>query len=108
MKAIRTRYSGPTNTRGSRIHATDSDGNQVSVPHPYHLHHEDAHKLAAYTLMQKMKWPNVLQNGSFGHDEYWTMYPYVTGQAPMYEIVLANLKGEIKCTAYSPYPPFAW
>lgn len=35
---------------------------------------------------------NVLQNGSFGHDEYWTMYPYVTGQAPMYEIVLANLK----------------
>ena len=31
MKVITTRYHGPTNTRGSRIAATDEDGNRVSL-----------------------------------------------------------------------------
>ena len=29
MKAIRTRYLGPTNTRGARILATDDDGHRT-------------------------------------------------------------------------------
>jgi hypothetical protein len=91
MKAIRTRYSGPTNTRGSRIHATDADGNRVSISYPYHLNSGEASMLAAYRLMQKMRWPNELVSGGFGHDEYWVMLPHNTGK-PMYETVLASLK----------------
>jgi hypothetical protein len=87
MKAIRTRYSGPTNTRGARIHATDSDGNRVSISFPYELDHEDAHQLAAYLLMRKMGWKCQLNGGGFGHDEYWTMIsptvPFTT--KPYYE-----------------------
>lgn len=94
MKAIRTRYSGPTNTRGSRIHATDSDGNRVSISFPYGLSGDDPHKLAAYRLMKKMSWPNLLINGGFGHDEYWVMLPYESGQAAGYDVVLPGLERE--------------
>lgn len=31
MKAITTTFHGPTNTRGSRIVASDQDGNRVTV-----------------------------------------------------------------------------
>lgn len=92
MKAIRTRYSGPTNTRGARIHATDSDGNRVSISYPYGLDHDDGHRLAAYSLMEKMKWPNVLVCGGFGHDIYWVMMPRESGQQPMHELVLPPLR----------------
>lgn len=47
MKAIETRYHGPTDTRGSRISAFDSDGNRVSIPYPYELSGEAVHRKAA-------------------------------------------------------------
>lgn len=56
MKAIETRYHGPTNTRGSRISASDSDGNRVSIPYPYELSGEDVHRKAAEALAHKMGW----------------------------------------------------
>lgn len=79
MKAIRTRYSGPTNTRGSRIHATDSDGNRVSVSLDYSG--RDDHEFAAYSLMRKMGWGCQLVGGGFGHDQYWVMIPTVGSNA---------------------------
>lgn len=92
MKAIRTRYSGPTDTRGARIHATDGDGNRVSISYPYGLDHNDDHRLAAYTLMEKMGWPNVLVGGCFGRAFYWVMMHHESGQQPMHELVLPALR----------------
>lgn len=45
MKAIRTRYHGPTNTRGARMSATDCDGNTVRMPLDYS--HDDNERHAA-------------------------------------------------------------
>ena len=75
MKAIRTRYVGPTNTRGSRIIATDGDGNKVSIGYPHQLSSDNAHQLAAQSLMDKMKWPNKIVGGGFGNDNFWVMLP---------------------------------
>jgi hypothetical protein len=55
MKAITTKYHGCTDTRGSRISATDGD-NRVSIPYPHELNTEEAHKLAAQTLCKKLGW----------------------------------------------------
>jgi hypothetical protein len=90
VKAIRTRYSGPTNTRGSRIHATDSDGNRVSVSYQYQMEACDGHEFAAYTLMKKMGWGCELIGGGFGNDQYWVMIP--SPERPYYEIYFESLE----------------
>jgi hypothetical protein len=56
MKAILTRYHGPTNTRGSRYSATDSDRNRISIPADYSLNSEGNHDKAAMALCVKMGW----------------------------------------------------
>ena len=56
MKAIVTRYKGPTNTRGSRIIASDEDGNRISVPYPHELSGTEVHRYAARKLCEKMNW----------------------------------------------------
>ena len=64
MKAIRTKYHGPTDTRGSRITASDEDGNRVSIPYPYELSGEAVHRKAADRLCEKMNWTGQLAGGS--------------------------------------------
>lgn len=85
MKAIRTRYSGPTNTKPSKITATDSDGNRVTMSYSTAEDHGDPHEYVAYKLMEKMGWSNQLVGGGFGHDEYWTMIPRESSTTPYYE-----------------------
>lgn len=50
---IRTKYLGPTNTKGARIRATDGV-RQVTIPYPYELSVEDAHMAAADRLIMIM------------------------------------------------------
>jgi hypothetical protein len=64
MKAIKTKYKGPTNTRGSRIIASDEDGNKVTISYPYELSGEDCHRKAAVALCEKMGWGRDLVSGS--------------------------------------------
>lgn len=65
MKAIKTRYVGPTNTRDARIIASDSDGNRVSIGYPYELPMGvECHRKAAEALCEKMQWPGTLVGGS--------------------------------------------
>jgi hypothetical protein len=64
MKAIETKYHGPTDTRGARISATDSDGNRVSIPYPYELSGEAVHRMAADRLCEKMGWSGQLAGGA--------------------------------------------
>jgi len=54
MKAIFTRYIGPTEYKGSRVVASDHDGNRVVIP--YRDHDKDPHHVAAVALCRKMGW----------------------------------------------------
>jgi hypothetical protein len=64
MKAIITKYHGPTNNRGSHISAMDSDRNRVSIPYPHELSGEAAHHKAALALCAKMGWTGQLVGGA--------------------------------------------
>lgn len=57
MKAITTRYLGPTDTKGSRIKADDGAGNTYTMPYPYEFGPGiDAFAPAAIALCLKMGW----------------------------------------------------
>lgn len=71
FRAIRTRYIGPSNIRGSRYIATDDEGNRVSLHAQPELDSDDNHKKAAYALRDKMKWTGEMIAGEFKHDYYW-------------------------------------
>ena len=64
MKAIETKYLGPTNVRGGRIKATDCDNNSITIPYPHEYNSEDAHRHAAYALRDKMGWTGELIGGA--------------------------------------------
>jgi len=73
MQAIETKYMGATNTRGSRIKATCAAGS-VTISYPYELSGQSVHRLAAESLVKKLKWehPNYgqliggcLKNGNY-------------------------------------------
>lgn len=63
MKAIMTTYHGPTNTRGSRYSATDSDGNKVTMSQDDRYGPQDNARAAARMLCAKMGWHGVLVEG---------------------------------------------
>jgi hypothetical protein len=67
MKAIVTKYHGPTNFKGSRITASDEDGNRITISYPHELSGEACHRKAAQALCNKMKWEGNLIAGSLKH-----------------------------------------
>ena len=56
MKAITTRYTGPTDFKGARIIASDGDKNRVTIGYPHELDSEQGHRKAAQALIDKMGW----------------------------------------------------
>lgn len=77
MKAIKTKYYGPGNVRGSRIIASDMDRNKFIMSYDHGLNSDENHEKAAYLLMTKMGWPNTLVGGGFKDCNVWVMLPYV-------------------------------
>ncbi len=71
MKAIETRFLGPTNTRGSRIVASDSDSNRIEIGYSHELNSEGCHRQAAEALCQKMGWAGSLVGGSTKRGMCW-------------------------------------
>jgi len=63
MKSIVTKYHGPGNVRGSRISATDSDKNRVSIPIDPIWSTDTMHTQAAVALCRKMNWHGTLMAG---------------------------------------------
>lgn len=63
MKAIMTKYIGPTNCRGSRIKAWDEDGNKITIGYPHELSGEAVHAKAALALCEKMGWGKDIIGG---------------------------------------------
>ena len=63
MKAIITKYHGPTEYKGSRIIASDGDGNKVVVSYDPAFSSDANHELAACALCYKMNWHGKLCAG---------------------------------------------
>lgn len=72
MKAIRTKYVGPTDTKGARIVASDGDGNRVTIPYPHEYDALRAHREAAWAFIdpQSWKYPRKLISGWLRGAEY--------------------------------------
>ena len=63
MKAIETKYIGPTNYRGSRIKAFTEGGNQITIGYDHSLESAKLHLKAAIALRDKMTWKGKLIGG---------------------------------------------
>jgi len=64
MKAITTKYLGPTDRKGSRIVASDCDGNRATISYPHGVSGQDCHRAAADALCDKMGWSGDLIGGA--------------------------------------------
>lgn len=54
MKAIRTKYHGPSAARGSRISATADGWGRIYISYPHQFSHARAHFEAVLALMAKV------------------------------------------------------
>ena len=71
MQAIRTRYHGPGNVRGSRFSAQCEAG-RVYVPYDYALNSEKNHEAAMRAICAKIGWNADMRiGGVFENDYYW-------------------------------------
>lgn len=62
MQAIKTKYVGPTNTRGSRIIAS-CDGGKITHNYAHNIDVEQNHIDAALALCKKLGWDGELATG---------------------------------------------
>lgn len=74
MQAIRTRYFGPTNSRGARIQAKVEAG-AIFVPFNHELTLEENHQAACRAMLVRMNWNTLpysaMVGASFNGDLYW-------------------------------------
>ena len=63
MKSITTKYHGASATKGSRISASDGDGNHVMISKDLSMSVDDGHVKAARTLCARMGWHGELAMG---------------------------------------------
>ena len=78
MKAIYIKWFGPTNTKGTRIKASDNDGNSITISRNYEIDSAEQGARAAHALCKKMDWEtNLIGNGDvflFENEEKWSCY----------------------------------
>jgi len=63
MKAILTKYHGPTDFKGSRVSAYDCDGSRVTIGYRSEFGTEPNHRAAAEALCAKMGWEGEMVGG---------------------------------------------
>jgi len=66
MKAITTKYVGPTTFKGPRLIAPEPDGKRCIISYPHEYDTEAAHRIAAETLRDKLGWKGALAGGYLG------------------------------------------
>jgi len=71
MKAIETRYLGPTSVKCSRIKATDDDHNSVTISVNYAQSSEENQQRACRILCEKMGWTGTLIGGHTAKGMAW-------------------------------------
>jgi hypothetical protein len=64
MKAITTRFLGPTDFRGARIRASEPDGKSITIPYDHGLNTEEHHLKAARALCKRLGWTGRLRGGA--------------------------------------------
>lgn len=70
MQAIVTRYHGPTDYHGSRITARCESG-RLTIPYPFERNAgEDAHRVAAEALRDRLGWAGHLVGGCLPDGSY--------------------------------------
>ena len=79
LRAIKTRYCGPTNTKGARIIATSGDCRAV-VSCPHELSGEHAHKPAVEALCHKLGWNGRLVCGATPTGYVWTFVEFAASE----------------------------
>lgn len=67
MKAIITKYHGPTNAKGSRVSASDDDRHRVILSWDHALNALENHQAAAKALCTKLNWHGELVTGVLRH-----------------------------------------
>lgn len=90
-QAIRTRFFGPTNTRGACIKA-DCDAGSVTIPYPYECNTTDAHRMAAKAMLEKLAKEAVKRHGREEAGETWRWKTMITGWIPGHAAV--HVEGE--------------
>ena len=70
MKAIRTRYIGASNVKGSRIQAK-CEARTIYLSYDHALNGDENHAVAARALRDKMEWKGAMIGGTYGRDMYW-------------------------------------
>lgn len=63
MKAISTKYLGPTNHRGGRVVASAEGVSSVTIPYDHSLDAYGVHEKAALALCRKYGWSGRLVGG---------------------------------------------
>lgn len=79
-RAIRTRFAGPTNYRGSRVIADAGDSaSRVTLSWDHSLNSEQNHAAAAIAVVEKMGWNTEyhtpITGGQHGNAYYWVFLP---------------------------------
>jgi len=97
MKAIITKYHGPTDYKGSRITASDGDGNRITISYPCELSGEAVHRKAAEALCEKMGWTGSLVGGSLKDN-----YVFVFGPDFASCLRASNRLADLVCAMYHP------
>ena len=70
MKAIVTKYHGPSNVRGTRYSATAEGGNRVIISSDDRLGFEANHSSAALELCKRLNWRGELVSGCLPTGDY--------------------------------------
>jgi hypothetical protein len=70
MQAIRTRFHGPTNIKGSRYSAK-CEARTIYLPTDFELDSQGNHTAAAKALLDLMGWKGSMVGGCFANDHYW-------------------------------------
>jgi hypothetical protein len=81
MKAITTRFLGPTDTKGARIIASDCDRNKVTIPYDYNG--EESYRDAAIALCVELGWEGTLVGGHLDNGMVWV---FVDDHAPTFTL----------------------
>lgn len=75
MIAIRTKYLGPTETKGARVVADDGRGHRITVAWDYTKDVYDMHEQVAKALCKKYNWPTKVVGGDLGEFMVWVFIP---------------------------------
>ncbi len=99
MQAIRVKFLGPTNNRGSRYKAT-CDAGSITVSADYSLNYSANHDRAANALIEKLGWKEPDYKGTWNsreldNDETVYVYSYPTKVNKLETVIMEFETGEL-------------